>query len=363
MAWSPQQDAALKAVSHWLRDEGSPVFRLFGYAGTGKTTLAKEIAAGARGTVLFGAYTGKASLVLRQKGCQGARTLHSLIYRLRDERGGDLQFELNPDSDVRRASLVIVDEVSMVDGQLGQDLLSFGTKILVLGDPAQLPPVNGTGFFDTDEPDVMLTEIHRQAAENPIIHLSNVVRQGGRLAPGRYGESEVVAPGFGIEVDRVLKADQILVGTNRTRRRNNDRYRELRGITGTMPIAGDKLVCLRNDRKKKLLNGGLWTVDSVKPARTAKTIAMKISSEDVDGAADIRVRAEFFDGTEDTLDWRERKATDEFTFGYALTVHKAQGSQWNDVVVFDESQCFRENRSRHLYTALTRAAETVTVVQ
>lgn len=110
-------------------------------------------------------------------------------------------------------------------------------------------------------------------------------------------------------------------------------------------------------------NGGLWTVDSVKPARSAKTVAMKVSSDDTDGAADIRVRSEFFTGTEDTLDWRDRKASDEFTFGYALTVHKAQGSQWNDVVVFDESQCFRENRSRHLYTALTRAAETVTVVQ
>ena len=78
MAWSPQQDTALKAVSAWLKAADRPVFRLFGYAGTGKTTLAKQIAEDAPGEVAFGAFTGKAALVLKSKGCRGASTIHSM---------------------------------------------------------------------------------------------------------------------------------------------------------------------------------------------------------------------------------------------------------------------------------------------
>ncbi|MBN9447616.1 MAG: ATP-binding domain-containing protein, partial [Bosea sp.] len=70
----------------------------------------------------------------------------------------------------------------------------------------------------------------------------------------------------------------------------------------------------------------------------------------------------FFDGTEEEVPWELRRHTDELTFGYALTVHKAQGSQWDDVVLFDEAYAFREHRARWLYTGLTRAAETITVV-
>src|SRR5215210_9157695 len=192
MTWSPQQDAALKAVADWLRRGDQPVFRLFGYAGTGKTTLARHIAEGVDGEVAFGAYTGKAALVLRTKGCPDASTIHSMIYRSRESDEGGPQFVLNRQSPVARASLIIIDECSMVDEELGRDLLSFGQPVLVLGDPAQLPPVKGGGFFTEGEPDVMLTEVHRQARDNPIIRLSMVVREGGRLPHGRHGESRVL---------------------------------------------------------------------------------------------------------------------------------------------------------------------------
>src|SRR5688572_1511980 len=184
---SPQQDAALLAVSRWLKTGRPQVFRLFGYAGTGKTTLARRIADDAGGEVLFAAFTGKAAQVMRNKGCRNARTIHSLIYRPRGEKPeketGELQpaFALNRTSEVRKAKLVIIDECSMVDEKLGRDLLSFGTPILVLGDPGQLPPVKagegGGGYFTEAEPDVMLTEIHRQARENPIIALAQTVRE------------------------------------------------------------------------------------------------------------------------------------------------------------------------------------------
>ena len=147
MSWSPQQDAALKAVAEWLRRGDRPVFRLFGYAGTGKTTLAKHIAEDVDGEVAFGAYTGKAALVLRSKGCPDASTIHSMIYRSRESDEGGPQFVLNRQSPAAKADLIIIDECSMVDEELGRDLLSFGQPVLVLGDPAQLPPGERRGLL------------------------------------------------------------------------------------------------------------------------------------------------------------------------------------------------------------------------
>jgi exodeoxyribonuclease-5 len=151
---------------------GKQVFRLFGYAGTGKTTLAKELAKTVKGRVLYATFTGKASLVLRKKGCEDASTIHSLIYKVEVcEKTGEASFILNRDSDLADAALLIVDEVSMV-GRIWRRTCSASTKILVLGDPAQLPPVKDEGFFINAAPDVMLTEVHRQAQDNPIIRLS-----------------------------------------------------------------------------------------------------------------------------------------------------------------------------------------------
>src|SRR5215210_6682011 len=255
MTWSPQQDAALKAVADWLRRGDRPVFRLFGYAGTGKTTLAKHIAEHVDGDVAFGAYTGKAALVLRSKGCSDASTIHSMIYRSRESDEGGPSFILNRQSAAAKADLIIIDECSMVDEELGRDLLSFGRPVLVLGDPAQLPPVKGGGFFTEAEPDAMLTEVHRQARDNPIVRLSMAVRAGGRLPLGRHGESRVLSRGE-IDAAEVTRADQVLVGLNRTRRLYNRRIREILGYRDPMPAAGEKLVCLRNYKTKGLLNGG-----------------------------------------------------------------------------------------------------------
>jgi ATP-dependent exoDNAse (exonuclease V) alpha subunit len=362
--WSSQQDQALTAVSRWLADAGgAQVFRLFGWAGTGKSTLAKHLAEGVE-TVRYAAFTGKAALVMRKRGCRGATTIHSLIYSLVSEKEGEPKFILDPESAAATADLIVIDEVSMVDEQLGRDLLSFGTKVLVLGDPFQLPPVQGAGFFTATEPDLMLTEIHRQAADNPIIRLSMDIREGRGLERGEYGSSRVIASS---EVDRnaVLAADQVLAGRNKTRLAYNDRIRELKGLPHQSPVVGDRLVCLRNNPQKRLLNGQIWIVGEVKK-KTGGRIDLTLNSDEVAGArsSEVKVRTHgaFFSGQEETLSWPERRQFDEFTFGYCLTVHKAQGSQWDDVHLFDESWVFREERSRWLYTGVTRAAEKITIV-
>ncbi len=363
MAWSAQQEKALKAVAKWVEDPGaSQVFRLFGYAGTGKTTLARHLAEQVDGEVQFGAFTGKAALVLRSKGCGEARTIHSMIYRPQDLDTEEPSFVLNEESPASRASLIVIDECSMVDEELGRDLLSFGKKVLVLGDPAQLPPVKGGGFFTEQTPDMMLTEVHRQAADNPIVRLSMQVRAGERLDFGDHGALKVVSR-KNIDAELVKKADQVLVGLNKTRRAYNKRLRELFGHTGASPEVGEKLVCLRNDKTKGLLNGAVFRVQKSSGLRRAR-LRMLLVPEETPGSKAIRVGVlpAFFEGTEETLAYAQRRESDEFDYGYALTVHKAQGSQWDDVVLFDESYAFRENRERWLYTGVTRAAKNLTVV-
>ena len=363
MDWSAQQEKALREVADWIADPGAPqVFRLFGYAGTGKTTLARHIAGDVEGEVQFGAYTGKAALVLRTKGCGEARTIHSMIYRPKDMDTEEPSFVLNEDSPASKASLIVIDECSMVDEDLGRDLLSFGKRVLVLGDPAQLPPVKGGGFFTEQQPDIMLTEVHRQAADNPIIRLSMQVRAGERLQIGDHGAMRVVSRNA-IDAELVKNADQVLVGLNKTRRAYNKRLRELFGYKESMPEVGEKLVCLRNDKSKGLLNGAVFRVNKALGLRRAR-YRMSLTAEESPGTKPVRVGVlpAFFEGAEESLPYAQRRESDEFDYGYALTVHKAQGSQWDDVVLFDESWAFRENRERWLYTGVTRAAKRLTVV-
>jgi exodeoxyribonuclease V len=405
MDWGPQQDQALVKVQRWLDSGDQQLFRLFGYAGTGKTTLARHLAEGIDGDVLFAAYTGKAASVLKASGCGEAQTLHSLIYHPKErskERLKSLQLELNQvnkaiadgdipahlvqgwvdrrerllgeikaeeknnrrpdftlnlDSPLKQASLLVVDECSMVDEEMAQDILSFGTPVLVLGDPAQLPPVRGTGYFTDAKPDVMLTEIHRQAKDNPIIWLATQVRNGKALDKGTYGTSSVIARAT---PELALEASQVLVGRNKTRLSTNRRMRELKELSG-LPRSGEKLVCLRNDKELGLLNGTLH-----------ETVA---DSEEVDGYVHLRIRPEeggdsllvpahreHFDGDPEQIGYWDRRNAQEFTYGYALTVHKAQGSQWQKVLLIDEWD-MRDTRQRWLYTAITRAQDRVTVVR
>jgi exodeoxyribonuclease-5 len=370
MSWSPQQDAAIRDVSAWLADpSGKQVFRLFGYAGTGKTTLAKELASKVKGSVLYATFTGKAALVLRKKGCADASTIHSLIYRVEiNERTGEAEFKLNEESDLAGAKLLIVDEVSMVGETLARDLLSFGKRILVLGDPAQLPPVKDEGFFINAAPDVMLTEVHRQAQDNPIIRMSMDIREGRALQIGAHGES-LVTHSSALGRDRlgelVLGADQLLCGLNRTRVSYNQRIRAMKGLQGRgkqwHPTIGDRLICLRNDKTKRLFNGGLWDVDKVDDFGGKLGIEVTSLDEKRDPVS-VEVLEQFFNGTEQTVPWQDKRGTQEFTFGWAITCHKSQGSSWPHVIVFDETGAFRDAKRQWIYTAITRAEEKVTVI-
>lgn len=392
MKWSPQQDQALLDFKNWYKS-GHPgnIFHIFGFAGTGKTTLALELTEGISGSVVFAAFTGKAASVMRRKGCVGASTIHSLIYTSKQnsklrllelERGLAVEqdedkraalraeiaeerrnlaqpnFVLNRDSDIKGAALIVIDEVSMVDDRIGQDLLSFNRPILVLGDPAQLPPVKGSGFFMTEQPEVMLTEVHRTALDNPVLAMATKVRNGEFLDFGNYGESRVctrqaLGPGAS------LSYDQVIVGKNATRNYANSSIRKQLGFDERLPMSTDRVICLKNDHEVGLLNGAIFKV--LKSEDTGYELLMQIEPDEGGAALDVEVYRQPFEG-EEVPRWN-REGFQEFTFGYAITCHKSQGSEWRKVYIVDESSSFRADAKRWLYTAITRASEQVCVVR
>lgn len=388
VTWSPQQAAALDAVRNWMRDRSAPFFYLAGFAGTGKTTLAKHFAEG-RANVLYGASTGKAASVMRDRGCAGATTIHRLIYRPtqkpterldqlrrllaseddpkeRERLRGQISdeaaevrspaFRLNLDSPVRGASLVIIDECSMVNERTGQDLLGFGVPVLVLGDPAQLPPVKSAGFFTSGTPDAMLTEVHRHARESGILRAATDIRNGKPLADD-YGDDVRLFAHGEMDPRDAIEQDQILVGRRVSRRDTNRRVRELLGRGDWLPEPGDRLVCRRNNHDLGLLNGDVWT--ALRAEDHHHTVALTIEQGDLVEHVDawaIRFQDE-------TADCDYDKDVQDFEFGYALTAHLAQGSQWPSVVVFDESRYFRKDASKWLYTSVTRASERLTIIR
>ena len=398
MDWSPKQDLALKKGREWFNSRSKKPFILNGVAGTGKTTLARHFAEGVGKEVAFCAFTGKAASVMRQSGCQNATTIHQLIYtsaersrrkirelnekiaeasgrekkelekelRREEELASQPMFHRKPTEALSHLGLVIVDECSQVDNKIGDDLMSFGVPVLVLGDPAQLPPIKGGGYFQRQEADIFLDEIHRQAKGNPIIELATDVREGRRLRPGQYGDSCVTTASPTPE--EFISHDMVLVGRNSTRSACNRWFRQSQRRPSIYPVAGDKLVCLKNNHERGILNGEIWRAASnaqlVEGEKRDSTFPIVVDIDDEEGREheEVPMLPQYFVGREETISpWEKRVEVECFDWGYCLTVHKAQGSQWASVLINDEGRCFGRHYRRWLYTAITRAAERVTV--
>lgn len=417
---SPQQADAIRAIVDWFqhRTHQQQVFRLFGYAGSGKSTvithaiqaLGIDVAASdddedaVRRRIPFAAFTGKAALVMTRKGTP-ASTIHSLIYRVSEatpeeidrverdlldlQRGlgrmgsaerafAEMQisklqlrladihkptFLLNEQSLVRDADLIVLDEVSMVGPEMAADLLAFGKPILVLGDPGQLPPIKGTGAFTEAEPDIMLTEIHRQAGESAIIRLATMARQGIDIPPGEHDAHVWKLPRQMVRPEQMLRGGQVICGRNDTRRWLNSQIKQAAGFPAPYPAGQDeKLICLKNRHDLGLVNGMFLSLTEI---QHESELAFSATITTEDGVA-ISGRHRFYKGHYDdhvrydrerlTRDYREMRGLIESSWGYAITCHKAQGSQWENVVVYDDGLSrTAEDRNRWLYTAITRA--------
>ena len=289
----------------------------------------------------------------------------------------------------------------MINETVLTDLISFGVKCLFSGDGAQLPPVSGACPL-LENPHYTLTEIVRQAADNPIIQVATLAREGKKIPYGNYGDSVCVIGRNalrGAERKRLfLKADQILCGRNKTRSELNAEVRAYKGIDKEqrLPLDGEKLICTLNDWEKPLdkderfylVNGIIGVGQEIK--------------ESFDDLATMEFQADFMDESVKTpfdtgifkdgkyrhlygdravtlsdgtvaheanfaLLHKLRVVSDEpicrFEFAYAITCHKAQGSEFDFVIVFDESWAFGEEASRWLYTAITRAKQKLLIVR
>ena len=456
-----QQQEASKLIKEWIdhRTHITQIFTLSGYAGTGKTFLidylVRNILKLDDDDVAFVAPTGKAASELTKKGLN-AMTLHKLIYRVQeeeiDEKNEDGEAVLDDsgkpikkkklsfvkkDQLDQEYDLIVIDEVSMVDEFILKDALSYGIPILAVGDKGQLPAIQKSHGL-LDKPDYILTEIVRQALDNPIIKIATMIRKGEYIPFGSYGTKVVVADKKRLPkefIDNLLDSfDQVLCGTNRTRKKLNTRIRKIKGIDtekNPLPIVQDKIICLANNwelefgGKYNLVNGMLGYVDNVeyKPSDTVDIMSIDFKPDfyDEKPLKDLLVDPGIFSVDENTrsikpdnekflynmrqkiyrgIDGRlslrsfdrepkkkDKESTEEystrlinnilnrqakeelqinrFDFGYAITAHKSQGSEWNNVIVFDESFIMRseEDKRRWLYTCATRAKEKLIILR
>ncbi len=409
------QERAKNLITEWFVNTDDQVFVLSGYAGTGKTFLIdhivkRELKLEVGKEAVFVSPTGKAAANLVKAGTL-AGTVHGLIY-VRDgeefdvdengeiiEREG-LYFIKREEID-KDIKLIIIDEASMINETVLYDLLSFRVKCLFCGDGAQLPPVEGSCPL-MEHPHFTMTEIVRQAADNPIIQVATMARQGERIPYGKYGaevcviRKELLSPA---ERKRLfLKADQIICGKNSTRNAINAELRAYKGIPqgALLPTEGEKVICTLNDWEKPLdeeekfhlVNGIIGIARDVK-----KSVDHLATMEFQADFLDRSVKAPFDTGIfsegryrhaygqraitlengkvvdefNDKLLRRHKIVSDEpicrFEFAYAITCHKAQGSEFNFVIVFDESKIFGEEKGRWLYTAITRAKEKLLIIR
>lgn len=259
-----EQAEALRQVRRWREDDPRREFRLGGLAGTGKTTVAAEIAGFVR--TLYTAYTAKAVSVLRSKGARDAQTLHSLLYYCEGE-DEDEQPIFSDREEVEHAPLVIVDEASMVTDQIRRDLQDNFAKILYVGDHGQLEPVGDDGSI-MDEPDVALERIMRQGEGSKIIEFSRLARKYGNSPAFSItgcrdfnGQDEVVRISKRTAASTFLETegDKVLIcGRNKTRVNINKHVRDVLGYAGRnggLPVVGDRMICLRNNKDVGVFNG------------------------------------------------------------------------------------------------------------
>jgi exodeoxyribonuclease V len=394
-----KQNKAKKEGVEWFKGtetngkDSNRIFTIAGLAGTGKSTLVSFIIEDtglSEDEVVFVAFTGMASSVLLRKGNKNAMTIHKLIYNaipIEDAETGMVTrfiFELKDKLDNEKIKLIILDEVSMANESIIADLKSFGIKIMALGDPGQLPPISG-GNSLLDKPDVFLTEIMRQALDNPIIYVSMLAREGKHIPYGVYGDKVQVIQRNQLHEEMFQYADQVIAGMNKTVHALNMYHRKhIQGIESPFPIVGDKVICLKNDWNYKISENGLdislvnglighiTTLENQKRTMLYKIGFKPIFMEEENFPKLYADKIPFLnEKMQETVNPKSlyifRKPVidmygiQDFAFGNAITCHKSQGSEFDKVLLFNEI-LNRQQHNRWLYTGITRAKEQLILV-
>ena len=368
-----------------------------GYAGTGKTTLLAHLRTQIERSfpalsVAFVTYTGKASSVLKSK-LNGQRvathndfigTIHRLIYKPITKWDHQLKcfvvtgWKLKDEEDMYY-DLIIIDEGSMVSSKIWEDLKSLGTPMIVMGDHGQLPPI-GDSFSLMRHPDFKLTEIHRQALNSPIIKLSKFVRENGYIPGNRIFSNEVFKLSWNhpkckhIWENKVVFDENMIVlcAFNATRADLNQRIREKLGYTknSKIPEPSERIVCLQNDHKRGIMNGQIGNMVWVMP-ESYDLYRMTVSVDEFPDPVECCVASKCFGQVtytnyDKSMEHKKQfkyaigkglEPINYFDFGYAMSVHKSQGSEWDRVILFEQRTKHWDDEyyARWLYTAITRA--------
>ncbi len=384
MELTNKQEVGLKiAIERYRNNE--PYTVIAGYAGTGKSTLIKFIISALAiypEEVAYIAYTGKAAQVLRSKGCPNATTAHRLLYKSLQLPDGS--FKHIPRLSITKYKIIVVDEISMLPKPMWELLLSHGIYIIACGDPGQLPPI-GESTDVLDHPHIFLDEIMRQAADSEIIRLATDIRNGKRVNPFKGTEINIVPRGD-LSEGMFNWADQIICAKNTTRREFNHYFRKMKWDNddiSTFPLVGDKVICLKNNWDRiteigdALVNGTIGTIEGMYTTPN-EYLDMKCTIDflpDTYNESDIRdqnfrsllIDWKLITAGEPTLN-KENFSTfpkllrpEQFDYGYVITCHKSQGSEWDKVMVIEEMLKPSEH-ARWLYTAVTRAVNKLTLV-
>lgn len=390
-----EQIYAVYQGESWFKSQTNQVFEISGPAGSGKTTLILYLIDQLGldlDQVLFVAYMGKAACRMALNGLP-AKTIHSAIYKYekviaRDEEG---KIIYNENGKVKKVGkfvlkdrigkgikLIVLDEGSMVNEEIATDLLSFGIPTIVLGDLNQLPPVFGKPYF-LREPDVILKQVMRQNEGNPIIYLSQQVLNDKRLNIGVYGSSEII-PKSEIKDLHFSKASIVLTETNRLRWNINNFFREeLRGYKQLdYPHIGEKVICRKNNWSRSVDNGIYLTngmcgfVDDIfKDTYNKKTMTMDFRPDFTKSVfRNVTFNYPYMYAIPSSVLEEELQEiqnydifNDRFEYGYAITTHLSQGSQYQKVLYLNENMMrTKEDRRRLSYTAITRAINSITIV-
>lgn len=389
-SFSDDQARVLERLLAWSLKPDSRSITLGGYAGTGKTTvtaaLRRELAAARPDMrIAFCSYTGKASQVLRQTLiAQGALypqdscgTIHSLLYSpVTSADGNIIGWMRSKEVDV---DLIIVDEASMVTDMIWQDLLTTKLPVIAVGDHGQLPPIEGN-FNLMNKTDLKLEHIHRQAEGNPIIQLAQEARMHGKIPVGDFSNSVrkfSYATHEASDVDDIVDHllsnvhDDMLIlcGYNKTRVNLNKSVRQKLGRETDEPEGGDRVVCLKNTYVmpgSPIYNGMVGTLESVSE-EGEHWYAASVAFADEERQFEGLISRHQFNKPQTIMTvpgLEPKKIGERFDYGYALTVHKSQGSQAKTVLLFEERfpKSNDEDWRRWLYTAVTRARENLYIV-
>lgn len=338
-------------IAEWYKNDNKRVFIVSGYAGCGKTTLARLIPDKLKlSNVAFLTPTGVAATILSS----GARTIHSYMYEVSENPvTKELIFMKKSWGDFNE-DLLIVDEISMVSEELLTDLRELNIPIIGLGDPQQLPPVNGQSTI-LNEPDIFLTKVYRQ--DGGILDLATDIRLRNPLKK-EYNDVIFKARSIFFDLKLIVDNSIVICRFNKTRRKLNEEIR--RRVYGYDMLINvhERLMILNNDRETGLSNGSIVEVLRI---TYASDYVMKLDIKSFDGSLlSIYITTHVLRGIEKPknmpvlYDGKKKIRLFDVDYAYAITCHKSQGNEFDNVFIVREGQNF-EDWDRWFYTAVTRA--------